>query len=291
MARVRPGLAALVALVLLALPAPAAATRSCSSATATSGSPRPTALERRLTAGGGYASPSMADDGTIVALRGGSFVRLRGDGGVVGAPIAAVGGDWIVARGPVRRAGLAGRHADRVLVHRPPPLLPAAASPAARSQDSEVAAYAYAEPRHRPARARRRARLPRAVVARLGPRAAVPPRRRDGERSRSTASARGEAERQGWFSYDDGTELGQGQMSRGGDKFAALAGDRRDPSLRRGAAAAGPAGAALHRAAAGRSPRRRGRPTADARVAGRADGVHVAGPVPDLRAPVPDCSA
>jgi hypothetical protein len=37
--------------------------------------------ERPLTAGGGLSSPSMADDGTIVALRGRSFVRLRPDGG------------------------------------------------------------------------------------------------------------------------------------------------------------------------------------------------------------------
>ena len=31
--------------------------------------------ERPLTAGGDFSSPSMADDGTIVALRGRSFVR------------------------------------------------------------------------------------------------------------------------------------------------------------------------------------------------------------------------
>ena len=56
--------------------------------------------ERPLTAGGGFASPSMADDGTIVALRGSALVRLRPDGAAVGAPIAAVGGNWIVAKGP-----------------------------------------------------------------------------------------------------------------------------------------------------------------------------------------------
>ena len=62
------------------------------------------ATERRLTVGGGHASPSMADDGLIVALRGGSFVRLRTDGAPVGVPTAAVGGDWLVAGGPTTRA-------------------------------------------------------------------------------------------------------------------------------------------------------------------------------------------
>jgi hypothetical protein len=54
--------------------------------------------ERPLTAGGGFSSPSMADDGTIVALRGRSFVRLRPDGAAIGMPIDAIGGDWVVRR-------------------------------------------------------------------------------------------------------------------------------------------------------------------------------------------------
>ncbi len=94
----RPGLAALVALVLLAAPAPAVASSivlvrdgDVWLATLDGG------FERRLTVGGGYASPSMADDGTIVALHGRNFVRLRGDGGMIGDPIQAVGGDWLVA--------------------------------------------------------------------------------------------------------------------------------------------------------------------------------------------------
>ena len=53
-----------------------------------------------LTAGGGFSSPSMADDGTIVALRGRSFVRLRPDGAAIGMPLDAIGGDWVVASGP-----------------------------------------------------------------------------------------------------------------------------------------------------------------------------------------------
>ena len=40
----------------------------------------------------------MADDGTIVALRGRSFVRLRPDGAAIGMPLDAIGGDWVVAR-------------------------------------------------------------------------------------------------------------------------------------------------------------------------------------------------
>ena len=35
---------------------------------------------------------------------------------------------------------------------------------------------------------------------------------------------RGESDLQGWFSYDDGTALDQGQLSRAGDRFAAVAG-------------------------------------------------------------------
>ena len=56
--------------------------------------------ERPLTAGGGFSSPSMADDGTIVALRGRSFVRLRPDGAAIGMPStrSAATGSWRAAR-------------------------------------------------------------------------------------------------------------------------------------------------------------------------------------------------
>jgi hypothetical protein len=59
------------------------------------------------------ASPAAADSilfvrdgnvwGTIVALRGRLFVRLRPDGAAIGMSLDAIGGDWIVANGPLTR--------------------------------------------------------------------------------------------------------------------------------------------------------------------------------------------
>ena len=90
--------------------------------------------ERPLTAGGGYASPSMADDGTIVALRGNSFARLRT--GRRGDRHADAGDRRRLGRGerPVRRAGLARRAEDRLLVLGPAAAVPADRARAARSR-------------------------------------------------------------------------------------------------------------------------------------------------------------
>ena len=145
LARVRPGLAALVALVLLAAPAPAVASSivlvrdgDVWLATPDGG------FERRLTVGGGYDSPSMADDGTIVALNRGSFVRLRGDGAVIGAPMRAVGGDWIVARGPFdARVSPDGLRIAYWFTGRRRFCLPL--DPSCSVQDSDVTAYAHAD--------------------------------------------------------------------------------------------------------------------------------------------------
>jgi hypothetical protein len=48
--------------------------------------------ERPLTTGGGFSSPSMADDGLIVALHARSLIRLRPDGAAIGTPLDAIGG-------------------------------------------------------------------------------------------------------------------------------------------------------------------------------------------------------
>src|SRR5438309_1242597 len=48
---------------------------------------------RAVTRDGGYAFPSQADDGTIVAQRGSAFVRLSQAGAPLGSPIESVLGD------------------------------------------------------------------------------------------------------------------------------------------------------------------------------------------------------
>ena len=100
-------------------------------------------FERRLTAGGGYDSPSMADNGTIVALRGGSFVRLRSDGSMLEAPVDAVGGNWLVASGPFDpRVSPDGLRIAYWFVGRRGFCLPI--QPSCSVQDTDVTAYANA---------------------------------------------------------------------------------------------------------------------------------------------------
>jgi hypothetical protein len=52
--------------------------------------------QKRITRGGGFQSPSMADDGTVVALRrrrdGNKVVRIRQSGRLIGRPAALAGG-------------------------------------------------------------------------------------------------------------------------------------------------------------------------------------------------------
>ena len=73
---------------------------------------------------------------------------------------------------------------------------------------------------------------------------------------------RGESDIQGWFSYDDGTELAQGQLSRAGDRLAAVAGGNEIHLF--GVASPPPALPVLRCVVPGRAVRRRrrGRPTA-----------------------------
>lgn len=140
----RLGPAALVALVLLVAAAPAGASSivfirdgDVWLATPDGG------FERRLTVSGGYTSPSMAEDGMIVALRGGSFVRLNHDGGMIGAPMQAVGGDWLVASGPLdARVSRDGVRIAYWFTGRRRFCLPLDSS--CSVQDSDVTAYAYA---------------------------------------------------------------------------------------------------------------------------------------------------
>jgi hypothetical protein len=100
---------------------------------------------------------------------------------------------------------------------------------------------------------------------------------------------RGERDNQGWFSYDDGTELAQGQMSRAGDRLAAVAGG--DEIHLFGVSSPPPALPALRCIVPGgpfASPT--WSPDGTMLAWAEADGVHVAGPVPPLGAPVPDCA-
>jgi len=286
---VRPGLVAICALVLLALPAPAAADSILFVRDGNVWISTPDGTtERPLTAGGGFASPSMADDGTIVALRGASLVRLRPDGAAIGAPIAAVGGNWVVAKGPYdARVSPDGLRVAYWFTGRRTFCLPI--EPTCTVDDRDVAAYAYATRVTDPLElgAVRERRQPsrfgsgRTLVFRHGA--------GTGETIAVNRVGRGESDNQGWFSYDDGTELANGQLSHAGDRLAAVAGGNEIHLF--GVSQPPPALPELRCVVPGG-------PFADptwspdgSMLAWQAaDGVHVAGPVPDLRAAVPDCS-
>ena len=284
----RPGIAALVALVLLVAAAPAAA----SSIVVVRGGDLylvtpDGAFERRLTTGGGYDSPSMADDGTIVALQGRSFVRLRADGGMLEAPVNAVGGDWMVARGPFDpRVSPDGLRIAYWFSGRRRLCLPT--QPGCTLRDTEFAAYSYAGRATDP--------LELGVVADYREPSWMGSGRTLlfnylGGPNETVAVNRvgGESALEGWFSYDDGTQLGQGQATRAGDRLAAVAG--RDEIHLFGITAPPPALPALRcivRAAGYATPT--WSPDGTMLAWAQEDGVHVAGPIPALDQPVPDCS-
>ncbi len=77
----------------------------------------------------------------LVALRGRSFARLRGDGSMIGAPVDAVGGDWPVARGPFDpRVSPDGKRIAYWFTGRRRFCLPI--EPSCSLQDTDVSAYA-----------------------------------------------------------------------------------------------------------------------------------------------------
>jgi hypothetical protein len=287
---VRPGLAAFVALFLLVAAAPAAAS---SIVLVRDGdlylSTPDGGFERRLTVTGGYSSPSMDDNGTIVALKDGSFIRLRGDGGMIGAPVRAIGGDWVVASGPFdARVSPDGVRIAYWFSGRRRLCLPTDAS--CSLQDSDVTAYAYAGRVTDPLElgAVRGYREPswiasaRAVLFHHGAKPST------GEAVAVNRVGGGESGTQGWFSYDDGTQLAQGQLSRAGDKLAAVAGQSEIHLF--GVAAPPPALPELRCIVPGTGlATPTWSPDGTMLAWAASDGVHVAGPIPDLRAPVPDC--
>ena len=257
--RVRLGLALLVVFLAAASPAAADSILFVRDGNVWISTPDGT-TERPLTSDGGYASPSMADDGTIVALRGGTFVRLRADGARVGMPVDAIPDDWMVASGPHdARVSPDGSKVAYWFTGRRRFCLPV--EPTCPVQDSDFAAYAYAgrvtDPLELgPLSGRRQPSW-------YGSGRALAFRRDGGSGEAVTVNrvGRGDADNQGWFSYDDGTELAQGQLSRAGDRLAAVAGGNQihlfgvtqpPPRCPRCAASC----------RAGRSPTRPGRPTA-----------------------------
>ncbi len=245
--------------------------------------------ERALTAGGGFTSPSMADDGTIVALRGRMFVRLRPDGAAIGMPLDAIGGDWIVGGGPYdARVSPDGLTVAYWFTGRRRFCLPT--DPGCSFQDSDVAAYAHADRVTDPLELGvvRERRQPswygagRALVFRHGV--------GTGETVSVNRVGRGESDEQGWFSYDDGTSLEQGQLDHAGVRLAAVAGGNEIHLF--GVRQPPPALPALRCVIPGgpfASPT--WSPDGTMLAWQQADGIHVAGPVPDLRQAVPDCSA
>ena len=239
----------------------------------------------KLTSGGGWTSPSMADDGTIVALRG-ACSRACAGRRAIGTPLAAVGGGW--SRGGPYDARVSPDGLQVAYWFTGRRRLPADRAELLAAGHRRLR-LRVRRPRDRPARARRGARPPPAVVVRLRPRARVPPRLRDGRDGLGQPRRPRRVRRQGWFSYDDGTELAQGQLDRAG---VGSGGRRRqaDPPARRQLArprcrryARGPAGPFW-------PPHRR--PTAHARPCAP-DASTLAGLIPDSAAAGPDllCTA
>jgi hypothetical protein len=216
--------------------------------------------ERPLTASDGFFSPSIADDGTIVALRGRSFVRLRPDGAVIGMPLDAIGGDWVVASGPYdARVSPDGLKVAYWFTGRRRFCLPP--QPACSLQDSDVSAYAFANRVTDPLELGvvRERRQPswygagRALVFRHGA--------GRGETVSVNRVGRGEADDQGWFptttarrsSRGSSTTAARGsRRSRAGTRSTCSASASRRPRSRRCAASC----------RAGRTRRRPGRRTA-----------------------------
>ena len=171
---------AICAFVLLALPAPAAADSILFVRDGNVWISTPDgSTERPLTAGGGYASPSMADDrddrrAARERVRAAAAGRRRGRR--VRSP--AVGGNWVVARGPYdARVAPDGMRIAYWFVGRRTFCLPL--EPSCSVDDTEVAAYAYATRVTDPLElgALRGRRQPSWYG--VWPRARVPPRRRD----------------------------------------------------------------------------------------------------------------
>ena len=285
----RPGLAAICALVFLLAAAPAAADSIVFVRDGDVWISTPDGTtERKLTSGGGWTSPSMADDGTIVALRGGMFARLRPDGAAVGTPVQAVAGSWLVSGGPYdARVSPDGLKIAYWFTGRRQLCLPI--EPSCSLQDTDVSAYAFTGRATDPlelggVRGRRHPSWygsGRALVFRHGS--------GTGEAVSVNRVGRGESDIQGWFSYDDGTELAQGQLDRAGVRLAAVAGGKEIHLF--GVASPPPALPALRCVVPGGSFSSPTWSPDGTMLAWEApDGIHVAGPIPDLRAAVPDCS-
>jgi hypothetical protein len=207
----------------------------------------------------------------------------------VGMPVDAVGGDWVVAGGPYgARVSPDGVKVAYWFTGRRRFCLPI--EPGCSLQDSDVTAYAYADRVTDPLELGvvRDRREPswygsgRALLFRHGA--------GTGETVSVNRVGSGESDDEGWFSYDDGTSLAQGQLDHAGDRLAAVAGG--DEIHLFGVAAPPPALPSLRCIVPGgpfASPT--WSPGGTMLAWEEADGIHVAGPVPDLRQPVRDCSA
>ena len=101
---------------------------------------------------------------------------------------------------------------------------------------------------------------------------------------------RGESDNQGWFSYDDGTELARARSAAPATGFAAVAGGDEIHLFGVSQAAARAAGAALRRAGRAVRRSRRGRPTARCSPGRPPTACTWPARCPTCARPVPDCS-
>ena len=255
-----------------------------------------------------YNSPSQADDGTILAKHGSHFVRLRPDGTRIGEPVPGLGSDYshsgnvFVMSGPNDpRISPDGKRFTYWISVRGdghvPDLGPAAAptrTPTTRSSATSTAS-----------RSRRSSASCATTATRRGSTTATcssSTTASASRRARSRPSAQGEGGLLQWFDAPGGVhQIGQGQVTRQGDKLVTLAGSAdfgpaQEHLWLYGVTSypAEPLSACYIREAAPPSGKflvPSWSPDGNEVAVTESDGIHIYGNIPDLRVADPDCGA